>query len=236
MRPRVSTWPGVLRLMVPLIIALMLQLVSVHFTATGALAQSRVSSSVIDGIADDRARTLLLATVRDADSTGVPLEPLYSKIREGVAKQSSPDRIAVAVQQLSARLSVARDALAQALASDEIAAGAGALQVGVPTSALRQLRREWPRRSLTVPLGVLTELVAYGVSETQATARVRVLMASGVTNAQLVELGTQVQTDIISGGTARTVFEQRAHQTMSVLATQRQSGRTTTATPPPIRP
>lgn len=203
--------------------------------ASTAHAQTRASSASFEGITDARARATLQAAVRNADESGVPVEPLYSKIREGVAKQSDPERIADAVRQLAVRLTIAKQALANSRSRDEIAAGAGALQVGVPTSALRQLRRVWPVQSLTVPLGVVTELVAYGVPAAQATVRVRELMQGGASNAQLVELSTQVQRDIASGGAASTALDRRARGTMSILAVQPRSA-LTPGGPPKYRP
>lgn len=203
--------------------------------ATTARAQTRAASASIEGITDARARATLQAAVRNADESGVPVEPLYSKIREGVAKQSDPDRIADAVRQLSVRLTIAKQALANSRSSDEIAAGAGALQAGVPTSALRQLRRVWPVQSLTVPLGVVTELVAYGVPAAQATVRVRELMQGGASNAQLVELSTHVQRDVASGGAASSALDRRARGTMSILAVQPRSALTPPG-PPRYRP
>ena len=202
---------------------------------SAAHAQTRAASVSFEGITDARARATLQAAVRNADESGVPVEPLYSKIREGVAKQSDPERIADAVRQLAVRLTIAKEALANSRTSDEIAAGAGALQVGVPTSALRQLRRAWPVQSLTVPLGVVTELVAYGVPAAQATVRVRELMQGGASNAQLVELSTQVQRDVATGGAASTALDRRARGTMSILAVQPKSALTPVG-PPTYRP
>ncbi len=191
-------------------------------------AQSRAVSSELDNVADPRSRAIWLAAMQEAEDRGVPVEPLREKIREGLAKQSSPDRITAAVQQLSARLAQAQEALAPSRSPREISAGADALQSGASVASLKQLRRAWPVQSLVVPLGVVTELVAFGVPASRASIRVRELMERGATNAQLVELGVNVQRDIASGRSPGTAFDTRARGTMSLLA----RGPSSALTPP----
>jgi len=220
------------RIIVTSLRACALALLSTGVTGVLSAQAPRLSDNLAE-VADGRSRAQLLAAVRDAQANGVPLEPLYGKIAEGVAKQSPPDRITDAVRALATRLASSRQALAGTGTVDEIAAGAEALQLGVPASALRQLRQVWPTQQLTVPLGVVTELVAYGVSASHATARVRELMESGATNAQLVELSTQVQTDIKSGTAASSAFERRARSAFGVLSAQQARAAGTLLNTPP---
>ncbi len=189
-------------------------------------------TAALEAVPDVRARARLQAVVRSADQRGLPVEPLYAKIREGVAKQSAPERIAEAVTRLAGRLAESQEALASAQSIDEIAIGADALHVGASPATLRQLRGVWPARSLVVPLGVLTEMIAAGVPAPHAAARLRELMERGATNAQLVELGTRVQQDIGAGRAAGAAFEQRARGVMSLLAPKPAHSFTS----PPIRP
>ncbi len=187
-------------------------------TPLAAHAQTCAASSELDNVADPRSRAALFATVCEADERGVPVEPLKEKIREGLAKESSPDRIATAVQQLYKRLEAAQVALAPSSSPREISAGADALQSGASTASLKQLRRAWPVQSLVVPLGVVAEMVAFGVPAAQASTRVRELMERGATNAQLVELGVNVQRDIAGGRAPGSAFDTRFRGTMSLLA------------------
>ena len=196
-------------------------------------AQVRAEPVELEGITDQRTRAALLATVREAGEQGVPVELLHAKIREGIAKQSPPERIAEAVTQLAARLATARRALAPVRSTDEIAAGAGALQQGVPVAALRQLREVRPAQPLTVPLGVVTELVASGVSAPRATGRVRDLLKRGATNAQLVELSRSVQRDVAEGRVVSNALDLHAKRALALLATP---PKTTLTGPAPIRP
>jgi hypothetical protein len=100
---------------------------------------------------------------------------------------------------LAKRLEIARDALEPSPTEADIAAGAGALGVGVPREALRTIRSIRPNEPVVVPLGVLTELVARRVPVDQAATLVVRLLRGGATPMQLVSLGADVQRDIAAG-------------------------------------
>lgn len=152
-----------------------------------------------DALADPAAREAIRAVVARLDARGVPTAPLATKVREGLAKQAPPARIAVAVEALATRLEQAHAALAIATSTDEVAAGAGALQGGVSATTLRELRQRWPQQPLTVPLGVLTQMVASGVPVPRAVQQVRVLLERGATPTQLVAFGAAIQADVAAG-------------------------------------
>lgn len=154
---------------------------------------------LIDALPDERARLAIHHTVTQLEARGVPTAPLLTKVREGVAKQAPPARIAAAVEALGARLEVAHAALAVATSADEVAAGAGALQAGVDAPALKALRARWQGTPLTVALGVITQMVASGVPVPRAVAQVRVLLERGATPAQLVAFTNAVQADVAAG-------------------------------------
>ena len=145
-------------------------------------------------------------------------DPLIAKVREGVAKGSDRERIRDAVRVLTARLEASAAALAPVYSPGELSAGAGALQSGVPAATLRELRRVWPDRPVTVPLGVLTEMVADGVPLKLAGMRMRELMRRGATGAQLVALGTSIRDDVAAGYAPGTALELRSKGVFSLLA------------------
>lgn len=201
-----------------------------------APATLAAQTPVVDALADSDARALVRTVLTAAPSKGVPVEPLLAKLQEGIAKGASPMRIGQAVQALSGRLEQASRALAPVRSVDELTAGANALQTGVPTTALTALRRVWPDRTLTVPLGVVAELAANGVAPRAASDRVRALMAGGASSPQLVAFGATVRSDVASGVAAGTALELRTRGVFSLLA----SPLGTTAIPSipgrPIRP
>jgi hypothetical protein len=122
------------------------------------------------------------------------------------------------VKSLSHRLQQARGALEPVFSVSELSAAAGALQGGVPSTVLRELRYLSPFAPLTVPLGVLTEMIADGVPPRPAAAKVREPVAGGATSAQLIEMGAQVRTDVACGIAPGTALELRSKRVCSLLA------------------
>lgn len=170
-----------------------------------------------DAISDADARTAIRTLIADAAARGLPTGPLVTKVREGLAKHAAPDRIRLATSALADRLQVAAAALAPSHAPDELAAAADALQAGIPAATLRDMRKLWPSKPLTVPLGVLSEMVASGVSHASATRRVRELLVKGATAAQFASLGTTVQADIAAGLAPDAAMELRSKGVLSLL-------------------
>jgi hypothetical protein len=134
-----------------------------------------------------------------ARSRDLPTDPLIDRALEGAMKRAPGPRIRAAVASLAQRLEVAKKALAPAPTESDIAAGAGALSVGVPRETLRDIRAIRPDRPIAVPLGVLTELVSRSVPVERATMLVVELLRRGATPPQLVALGEDVQRDIAAG-------------------------------------
>jgi len=197
-----------------------------------SVSRTDLTSAVAAHVAADAAlRTL----IEDAPGRGVPVEPLLTKVREGIAKGSDAPRIREAVRVLAARLATAKAALEPGYSVGELAAGAGALQSGIAPSTLRDLRRAWPDRPVTVPLGVLTEMVADGVPSRSASGRLRELMLRGATGAQLVALGSTIRADVAAGYAPGTALELRSKGVLSLLANPLKStiGPATTPTRPP---
>ena len=171
----------------------------------------------LDAIADVGLRHAVEREVTIARAIGLPAGLLIAKANEGIAKRATPKRITEAVAALGKRLQVARDQLAPNASEDEISAGADALYVGVPARMLKQMRADWPNRSLALPLGVLTELVAKGLPAARAARTVADLMARGATNVQLVALAQSVQGDVAAGWAPEAALDLRARGVMSLL-------------------
>ncbi len=181
------------------------------------LAQQSAATASLESLTDERTRAALRTIFEEASAKGIPTAPLVTKVREGVAKRAEPERIRVATAQLAARLERAADALAPSRSVEELSAGADVLQVGIGAGTLRDMRRVWPARPLTVPLGVLAELVASGVPQANATRRVRELLVQGATTTQLAALGTTVRADISAGLAPEASMELRSKGVLSLL-------------------
>jgi hypothetical protein len=171
----------------------------------------------LDASADLGLRRAVEHELVAARAIGLPEGLLIAKANEGIAKRAAPKRITDAVAALGKRLQVARDQLAPNPSEDEIAAGADALYVGVPAPLLRKMRAAWPNRSLALPLGVLTELVAKGLPASRAAQVVTDLMARGASNVQLYALAQSVQGDVAAGWAPEAALDLRARGVMSLL-------------------
>lgn len=192
---------------------------------------ARAQDTPFDAIADEPARTAIRTIIADAAARGLPTAPLVTKVREGIAKKAAPDRIRSATALLLDRLAVASAAIAPTRSSDELAAAADALQAGIPAATLRDMRKLWPAKPLTVPLGVLAEMVANGVSRPVATRRVRDLLVKGANLTQLASLGTNVRNDIAAGLAPDAAMELRSKGVLSLIESQAAFG-ISASTPP----
>ena len=188
--------------------------------APKARAQDVTAAAALEGLSDANAQAALRALLDGAAAKGIPTSPLVTKVREGIAKGATPDRIRSATAALMQRLETAAVALAPTRATEEVSAGADALQTGIPATTLRDMRKVWPDKPLTVPLGVLTELVQSGVPHANATKRVRELLVKGATTAQLAALGTNVRNDIAAGLAPDASMELRSKGVLSQLHSQ----------------
>lgn len=146
---------------------------------------------------DSVSRPVVTALIDSARVAALPTEPLVQRALEGATKRATADRIVAAVRRLALDLGHARDALGPTTSSPELTAAAAALRAGAPPATLAELRRV-RQESLTVPLAVLTDLVASGVPVDSAAAAVLTLAAKA-RDADLVEFRRAVERDIALG-------------------------------------
>lgn len=156
--------------------------------------------------------------VSDAESKGLPIERIVAKVKLGLLIHTPTPRIVTAARAVAERLEVARTALAPSPSAADIEAGEDALSVGIHPDALRTLRAVDRNKSIAVPLGVLEQLVASGVSTKRATDMVTQLIRRGVTNVQLVALGNDVDSDVGRGARADASLDARMNGLTAVLA------------------
>lgn len=172
-----------------------------------------------------RAVNIVLDSAR---ARGVPVEPLINHALHATLHRTPGPRIREAVATLSDRLLAAKAALGSAASDAEIAAGANALAVGVPRETLAQIRMLSGGRPVTVPLGVLTELVARKVAVAAASQQVLALLRNGATPAQLVSLNEDVMHDVDAGIDAGAAFDLRTRGVLGTLDRHATTERTLT--------
>lgn len=181
-----------LRLMTAVaIVALSASVASAQSTAT---PESRLGSRL-----DSPTRGAVLAEVDSARRAGLPVAPLVDRALEGASKRAvgrpvSDADIVAAVRRLRVALGSARAALGSRADGTELAAGASALQANVAPSALVALGKARSSGSLTIPLSVLTDLVAIGVPAD--TAARTVIALARAQDAVLLAYQRDVERDI----------------------------------------
>jgi hypothetical protein len=146
---------------------------------------------------DSATNAAVTAALDSARQQGLPLEPLVDRALEGASKNASGALIVAAVRRLAHDLGAARRALGDASQPTELEAGASALRAGADSSVLARLRRARPRHTVTVPLAVMTDLIARGIPADSA-ARF-VLAVASATDEQYVTFQRNVERDIALG-------------------------------------
>lgn len=124
------------------------------------------------------------AARRRAESTGIPVALLDSKVAEGRAKGVPMDRIAVAVERRLTALARAREAMAAAprgapVTQGDLSVGADAIEAGVSPEVLGRLTVAAPGDQRAVAINALTQLVRNGESSERALAQVTRAMQQG---------------------------------------------------------
>jgi hypothetical protein len=175
-----------------------LALVAVAATA-GAQAGSATAHRRLQQSLDAQTYRAVTGVFERARERGVPVEPLVNRALQATLHRTPGAQVSAAITMLADRLVVAKAALGPASSDAEIAAGADALARGVPRETLAQIRTLSPGRPVTVPLGVLTELVARDVAVGRASQMVVALLRNGATPAQLVSLSDDVKHDMDAG-------------------------------------
>ena len=164
------------------------------------------------------------AIVDSARLAKLPTAPLVDKALEGAAKGSDGQKIVLAVHQLSLRMTSARRVLGTTSSADEIKAAAIALDAGVSERDLERVKAAGGKRSVTMPLEVLTDLVGRQVPIATATSLIVQLARSGVKDQDFALFQRNVRADIDRGADP------------TVAATTRTRGLVARNAPPSAKP
>lgn len=157
-------------------------------------------------------RATLEKLIDSARVAGLPIDPLYSKVREGVFRSADEARVIAAVQRLGRDLADARVALGDSAGAEEITAGANALRAGIRAADLSRLREAGARkadRPLTVALVVLADLATRGVPAAMAAASVNELVSRNVSDGSLLSFRQNVERDLVGGRSPASALDAR---------------------------
>ena len=158
-------------------------------------AQAQPARASLDPAIDSVIAPIVARTV----AAGLPADLLYAKAREGQVRRVPVERIEATVRTLAQRIEVASAALAPNPSAQELRAATDALAHNVPAGTLRSMRKAAENNSLAVPLGVLTALIARGVSVEQATVKVVDLLQRGAVPRNFIVLEERVTEDVLAG-------------------------------------
>jgi hypothetical protein len=163
------------------------------------LSAQAQDTTTLAGRLDRPTYTAVSAIVDSARVAKLPTRPLFDKALEGAAKGSDGPKIVVAVKQLAVRMSSAKDGLGAKASPDEIRSAASAIEAGVSVRDLARVRSATGKRPVTMPLAVLTDLIARTVPIPTATDIVLQLSRSSVSDADMSLFQRNVRADIDRG-------------------------------------
>lgn len=163
------------------------------------------------------------AIVDSARIAKMPTKPLFDKALEGAAKGSDGPTIVGAVQQRWVRMGAAKQGLGTSTSPDEIRSAVTALEAGLSARDLARVRAAGGKRSVTLPLAVLTDLISRSVPTPTATDLVLQLMRSGVRDGDLSTFQRNVRADIERGADPTAAATTRARG--AIRANQPKPGR-----------
>jgi hypothetical protein len=159
----------------------------------------RAQDARLRGVLDPETLAKVTRLVDSARAESLPVDPIVGVALEGAQKHAAGARITKAVQDYLGALRAARAALGPDATAAEITSGAGVLLSGVSSDVLRQLRAASPKRSLTVPLVVLADLIARGVPRDTAARAIAAAARANARDDDYSALRRFVEQDIIAG-------------------------------------
>jgi len=208
----------------------------IALSAQGSIAQTPTkdpSARLKEVLPADVAQRVL-ARIAEARARHLPAEALENRALKFAAKGVDPNSIERSVNEQSARMQIARAALASGRASapagDEIEAGAEAIRKGVDGPSVALLAKSAPSgRSLAVPLFVIGSLTDRGLSSGDALQRVLARLKARASDVDLERMPGELPSQAVAGQANRPASTGRdfgqSHRPAS-------AGRPATAGPP----
>ncbi len=177
----------------------------------GALATAGAQDPRIAPRLDAPTREALRPVIDSARAQGIPVEPLFEKMYEAVAKGADGPRIVAAVKSLATEMASAHRALGTVASTDELKAAASAMHAGVPAVELGKMKKQSGlRRSLTLPFTVLADIVSRGVPVRTAINGIKSLVGAGARDDEISDFQKKVAVDIEKGAPPAAAVETRA--------------------------
>jgi hypothetical protein len=156
------------------------------------------------------------AIIDSAKRAGLPTSPIEDKALEGASAGASGPLIISTVRRFTTQLGAVSKALGKRATVDELRAGVGAINAGIPARDLARIHSAAdPRdRSIATALTVLGDIVAREVPVATASNLVISLLRARVKDPVLLDFDRAVRSDISHGADPSTAASARAKGTI----------------------
>ena len=160
---------------------------------------------------DAHSQVAINAVLDSARAMGFQSSMLMDRVYEGMAKGADGPRIAASVHALFFDMVTVRSALGPVASTDELKAGASAMQAGVSPVELGKMKKQGGRlRSLATPFTVAADLISRGVPVGTAVNAVKSLVGAGAKDKDINDFQRNVKEDIQQGAPPAAAAETRA--------------------------
>jgi hypothetical protein len=188
-------------------------LVSLCISAHTAVAQDRLQPRL-----DAATYSTVRALIDTATRRGLPARPIEDKALEGASAGAGGPAIVSAVRRFSSRLGEASRALGRQASADELRAGVGAIESGLPPRDLSRIRSSAGRRPVATALTVLTDLVVRTVPVHTASNLTITLLRARVKDEDIMEFDRLVRMDITNGADPTMAASARARGAIAIAS------------------
>jgi hypothetical protein len=161
------------------------------------------------------------AIIDSAKRVGLPTGPIEDKALEGASAGATGPAIVTAVRAFSAKLAEASRALGRKATLDELRAGVGAIESGLPSRDLMRLRNSAGGRTVATALAVTTDLVIRTVPVHTASNLMISLLRAHVKDADIMEFDRMVRMDITNGANPADAAAARARGAITIAGSSK---------------
>jgi len=199
-------------------LAALLLAAAVPAGAQEARLQSRMNASTYNAVR---------AIIDSARKAGLPPRPIEDKALEGSSAGAADSVIIATIHAFTTQLGAVSKTLGRRATTDELRAGVGAIDAGVPSRDLMRIHAaaDPKERSIATALTVLGDVVVRGVPVATASNLVISLLRARVKDPQLLDFDRAVRLDISHGADPATAASARAKGTILAFGVSKPSGR-----------
>jgi hypothetical protein len=191
-------------------------LVSLCIAVSVSHAQDRLQSRL-----DQATYLQVRALIDSASQKGLPTRPIEDKALEGASAGAAGPAIVTAVRGFSKRLGEASRALGRKATLDELRAGVGAIESGLPARDLSRIRNSGKGRTVATALAVTSDLVIRAVPVHTASNLMISLLRARVKDPDIMEFDRMVRMDISNGANPANAAAARARGAITIAGSSK---------------